>query len=138
MSKLFHPPNIELENYSGYRENYYRAINSGERPFNKSMGYFSYFVEKTRREKEMKDIYTKKNLFKQVEKFKGKHWLNNGVVVSNSKWGSLITKENQRYGRTFYNDNKNMKESNPLRFTINPSSNEFKISVKQRKKSNQM
>ena len=67
MTNLFRAPNIELENYSGYRDNYYRVITSKEKPFNKSVGYFSYFAEQAKREKDIKDLYKKKNQSKHRE-----------------------------------------------------------------------
>lgn len=61
---------MELENYSNYRDNYYKALNSKDKAFNKHLGYFSYFNEKTRREREMNTMYSRKNLTKFADKLR--------------------------------------------------------------------
>lgn len=79
VNRVFQAPNIELENYSNYRDNYYKAMNSNSKAFNKNMGYFSYVNEKTRREREMNDLYSRKSLSKfstqlrESTNFGGKH-----------------------------------------------------------------
>ena len=64
VTRVFHAPNIELENYSNFKDNYYKAIISNDKAFNRNMGYFNYFNEKTRREREMNDLYSRKTLSK--------------------------------------------------------------------------
>lgn len=64
MSRVFHPPSLLLESHTSYRDNYYNTIRADQRHFHKNMGYFSYFNEKTRREREMNEIYSRKNLSK--------------------------------------------------------------------------
>lgn len=67
---VFHPPNIELESHSTYRDNYYNTIRGKPKAFNRNMGYFNYFNEQTRREREMNQLYTRKNLSKFSDKIR--------------------------------------------------------------------
>ena len=96
--KIIQPPTIKLENYSNYRDNYYKAFNSKDKAFNKHLGYFSYFNEKTRREREMNELYSRKN----YNKFAGK--LKDGSKERKDQIPKLKNvfmdgkKENFRYG----------------------------------------
>lgn len=58
-------PEMELENHSRYRESYFKLMRSVPKPFNKKMGQFTYFTEKTKTEmdkqKAEKEIEREKN-----------------------------------------------------------------------------
>lgn len=62
--KVLQPPSLEIESHSNYRDNYYNTIRSKPNAFYKINGYFSYFSEQTKREREMNDLYSRKNLSK--------------------------------------------------------------------------
>ena len=65
--KILQPPVLQLESHNNYRDNYYNTIRNSPQTFYKKNGYFSYFTDQTRREKEMNEIYTRKN----ISKFQG-------------------------------------------------------------------
>mmetsp|Transcript_4406 Transcript_4406/g.3691 ORF Transcript_4406/g.3691 Transcript_4406/m.3691 type:complete len:152 (-) Transcript_4406:46-501(-) len=64
---VFQPPSLEIESHDNFRDNYYNTIRAKPQAFYKTNGYFSYFSDKTQREKEVNDIYTRKN----ISKFQG-------------------------------------------------------------------
>jgi hypothetical protein len=53
-NKILYQPDIELENHSRYKESYYKLMQTVPKPFNKKMGYFTYFTEKTKADNDMK------------------------------------------------------------------------------------
>ena len=67
VTRVFQAPNIELENYSTFKDNYYKSIISNDKAFNKNNGYFNYFTDKTKREREMNNLYSRKNLSKFIK-----------------------------------------------------------------------
>lgn len=67
VNRVFHPPSLELVSHSTYRDN---TIRGKQKTFNKNMGYFSYFNEKTRREREMNQMYSRKILSKFTDKIR--------------------------------------------------------------------
>lgn len=42
-TKVVKPPYIQLEKYSNFKDNYYKAFISAPKPFNKGVGYFNFF-----------------------------------------------------------------------------------------------
>jgi hypothetical protein len=54
-----HPPDIEIEGFSKYREKYYNILNNQVKPFNKKQGLFALFTEKSKPERTMNKIYDK-------------------------------------------------------------------------------
>jgi DNA-binding PucR family transcriptional regulator len=112
VDKIIQPPNIQLENYSNYRDNYYKAINKNDKAFSKHLGYFSYFNEKTRREREMNTLYSRKNLTKFADKMR------DNSEERREKWARLKdnfftpSKKNLRYADQKMGDtNKSLKKS---------------------------
>ena len=59
MTRVFQAPDIELEKYSNFKDKYYKAVISCKKPFNKKVGYFNLFNEKTRPERELNDLFKK-------------------------------------------------------------------------------
>jgi hypothetical protein len=70
VNRVFQPPSLELESETSYRDNYYNTIRNNSKSFHKNMGYFSYYNEKTRREREMNKLYDRKNLTQLASKIR--------------------------------------------------------------------
>lgn len=136
VNKLIQPPPIELESHSTYRDNYYNTIRGKPKAFNKNMGYFSYFNEKTRREREMNHLYSRKNLSKFTDKIRGN---------SHSDQKEMCPKLSNTFKRrvepnTRYNDSQkwNSKDNNnSLRLSMERTNNNFNI-MQNRRASNQV
>lgn len=113
ISKHVQPPDIQMENYSSYRDNYYKAINSRDKPFNKHMGYFSYFSEKTKREREMNTLYSRKNLTKFANKMRDNSEERREKVARLNENFFTPLKDNHRFGsRKMSESNKTFRASN--------------------------
>lgn len=58
-------PELEMENHSRYRESYFKLMRTVPKPFNKKIGQFTYFTEKSKTEldkqKAERDIEREKN-----------------------------------------------------------------------------
>lgn len=122
------PPDIEIEGYSKFRDKYFSIMDNQPKPFNKKLGLFTLFSDRTQGEKIMNKIYQqiqKDGLnFKDFKKVQAKHnvdilqmetqrqrveeemqsSINNSTILKGSMSARVLALPKNRIKYRYYND----------------------------------
>jgi hypothetical protein len=124
VNKVLQPPSLQVESHSNYRDNYYNTLRGRPKAFNKQMGYFNYFMDKTKQEKGINQVYNRKHLSKYVNKLKDKPYSNNKGSIprpgnafvhpddANTKYNRVNRRLDKSRGSSFKSKNGKIKAIN--------------------------
>lgn len=122
---VIQPPDLEIEGYSKFRDKYFSILENQPKPFNKKLGLFTLFSDKTQNEQIMNKIYESMQKdgvnFKEFKKVQAQHnveilsletqrkqddesTINHSFMMKGSNSSKVLALPKNRIKYRYYND----------------------------------